>query len=97
MKSVALVLGALPPFEGPWVQISEGVVWDCCTITQPHGLDVNGQVKVEVNGMYWSTIRLDSENPNKKLMGQFARAVLTEKVDGVKSISVILEEAEDDD
>ena len=92
MRSVALVLGALPPFEGPWVPISEGVVWDLVVKTQTIGLDVNGQVEVEVDGWYRSTIQLPS---GLWLMGQRARAVIGKEFEeGLESISVFLEEAE---
>ena len=93
MRSVALVLGALPPFEGPWVPISEGVAWETCIKTHPIGLDVNGQVKVELDGMYKSSVQLPSGTLHH---GSHARAVVGE-IEGLQSVSVYLEEAEDDD
>ena len=92
MRSVALVLGALPPFEGPWVPISEGIVWDYYIKTHPIGLDVDGQVRIELDGMYTSTIRFP---PGLGKRGSHARAIVGE-IEGLKGISVYLEEADDE-
>jgi len=92
MKTKALLLGARPPFEGPWVPIRDGAVWDLRVATQPADFSLDGKLKLQVQGTAASSIRLPS---GELLSGEMVRASVG-TVDRLHLVSVYLEESEDE-
>lgn len=82
MRQKALVLGALPPFVGPWVQIGEAEKWN---VTLGAPLDGNViDIDVWRDGQVHSTSLPTSDH----IQGVRARARLES---GKSRVSVILE------
>ena len=76
MRSKALLIGAHPPFVGPWVSVKGLKNPRTNIVTHPAGVELNGQLKLE--------------SGNEGMM----RASI-EKVDGLSSVSVYLEDGDD--
>lgn len=86
MKKKALILGAVPPFIGPWVPISEARQWCPIVVTVPN-VALNGQVTIRTrDGSGHTTVVPHTE----RISGYMAQAVVGE-MEGVDSISVIIE------
>ena len=92
MKTKALILGAQPPFEGPWVPLSENRVWWSRAETNPP-FEVNGQITLTLLDSHGSIIPLKL---GEKFQGKEVRVTIA-SMEGVKSVTVFAEEELDDD
>ena len=90
MRTKMLVLGAIPPFEGPWIPIQRGVTWGCSIVCQPVGTGVDGQIILNVRDEQGNITSLRKGDP---VRGTAVQAVI-EEIEGLKMISVFIEEVE---
>ena len=90
MRTKALILGGMPPMEGPWVTISEAAAWKVVTRTMPHSEQLLGRILIEVRNGNGESVLLP---PGSQVHGSEARAIVREAEDTV--VTVHLESVED--
>ncbi len=88
MRPKMLVLGALPPFEGPWIPIQGGVTWGYSVVCRPVGTGVDGQLTLNVRDEMGNITSLPK---GAKIRGTAVQAVIG-KVEGLEMVSVFIEE-----
>ena len=94
MRTKALILGAMPPVEGPTVSLEEVAAWDVEIVTMPVGVDISKSLKIHV-GYPDNTLALLPPG-ELRITGALSAKVTLDKMneDFVVSISVV--EADDD-
>ena len=83
-----LVLGAIPPFEGPWIPIQGGVTWGYSVACRPVGTGVDGQLTLKVKDKAGNITSLRKGDPVRGVAAQCGIG----EVEGLEMISVQLEE-----
>jgi hypothetical protein len=98
MKQKALILGAEPPFVGPWVPILEARQWHCLVKVNPVSLSTIGAWMKALNGQL--IIRVTDKSgsvtvvPHGSMVEGAAAQAEVKEIEGIDNISVFLEEAE---
>jgi len=87
MKTKVLILGAEPPFQGPWVPLDKEEKWWSHVHTIPT-VEVNGECRVEVVDEHGSIISLPL---GEEFRGVKVRGVVG-TLEGVTNVSVLIEE-----
>lgn len=93
MRTIALLLAAQSPVEGPWVPLAEGVEWYVNIECRPDSLksDLESSTRIEVIDS--GGVILTLHPSMRKLSGVKARA-LVDKVKGMEVLSIYLEQEE---
>ena len=99
MRSKALVLGATPPFVGPWVPLQRDVAWSYRVDCQPIGASLNGQLTLNIREGYDVADGSIKGKVTPHPLGEVIRGVAIQavigEVEGVNLVSVYLEEIEE--
>jgi hypothetical protein len=90
MRTKALILGAKPPFEGPWVPLDEGVVWRSYVETNPP-VQVNEGVSLVTVDLHGSVTLIPLGDVFE---GLGARAILKE-IEGNPDVSIFVREVKE--
>ena len=84
MQEKTLILGAIPPFTGPWVPISREEEWWSYAETIPNTIQVNGECGLEVLDEHDS---ITSLSLGDKFRGVKVRCWVKE-IEGVENITI---------
>lgn len=91
MRQKALILGAKPPFNGPWVPIGEAKKWSYQVECNPVGANLDGQLSIRVV----DSLGRATDLPSGGFLSGVKAQARVDVVPEVKFVSVFIEEAED--